>query len=207
MIIEVAHLVTLTQSLYMQATKITQEQWELVMGTNPASFSTCGITCPVERVSWDDIQTFLSVLNNMGLGTYRLPTEAEWEYAARAGSTTAFANGDITETAPDNDPVLNAMDWYGYNSDDTTHSVAQKDPNAWDLYDMHGNVSEWVQDYFGDYPVVAVTPPTGPTEGSMRVDRSSDWMNSVELCRSARRVYTGPWNTSWMTGFRLVREP
>ena len=95
---EYRHQVTLTQSYYMQTTEVTQGQWKAVMGSNPSRFSDCGDDCPVERVSWNDVQDFISELNKRGEGSYRLPTEAEWEYAARAGTTTAFANGDITKT-------------------------------------------------------------------------------------------------------------
>lgn len=139
---ETQHQVTLTNSYYMQTTEVTQGQWKAVMGSNPSWFSDCGDDCPVEEVSWDDVQEFITELNKLGQGTYRLPTEAEWESAARAGSMTAFANGDITETGSGYDPNLDAMGWYSCNSDSKTHPVAQKQPNAWGLYDMHGNVWE-----------------------------------------------------------------
>ena len=95
---ETPHQVTLTKPFYMQTTETTQGQWESVMGSNPSNFKSCGSNCPVENISWEDIQTFLTTLNGMGEGTYRLPTGAEWEYASRAGSTTALPNGDITVT-------------------------------------------------------------------------------------------------------------
>ncbi len=141
---EIQHQVILTQDYYMQTTELTQGQWEAVMGSNPSNFYNCGSNCPVEKVSWNDIQAFIEKLNQRGEGIYRLPTEAEWEYAARAGSTTAFANGGITERGCSYDANLDAMGWY-YGNADGTHPVAQKLPNAWGLYDMHGNVWEWCQ--------------------------------------------------------------
>jgi len=126
---ETQHQVTLTQAFYMQTTEVTQGQWEAVMGENPSSFQDCGDNCPVEAVFWDDIQGFIAKMNERGEGTYRLPTEAEWEYAARAGSTTAFANGGIPETVCGYDPNLDEMGWYCGNSD-VTYSECL-DINGW----------------------------------------------------------------------------
>ena len=137
------HTVTLTQPFYMMTTEVTQAQWEAVMGSNPSRFSGCP-NCPVETVSWDDVQKFISGMN-VGEWTYGLPTEAQWEYAARAGSTTAFYNGGITDTGKGYDPNLDVIGWYAYNMDTQHHParpVAQKAPNAWGLYDMSGNVFE-----------------------------------------------------------------
>ncbi len=202
---ETQHQVTFTQAFYMQTTEVTQDQWVAVMGSNPSGFSGCS-DCPVEQVSWNDIQTFITNLNALGEGTYRLPTEAEWEYAARAGSTTAFANGDITYTDCTYDPNLDAMGWYCYNSS-STQSVGQKDPNDWGLYDMHGNVYEWCQDWYGAYPIVSVTDPTGPYSGSDRVIRGAGWWNSAMYCRSAYRGIEPPDFIGNVLGFRLVRNP
>ena len=203
---ETQHQVTLTQGFYMQTTGITQGQWKAVMGSNPSYFTSCGNNCPVELVSWDDVQTFISKMNQRGEGTYRLPTEAEWEYGARADSTTAFANGDITETGCGLDPNLNAMGWYCYNSGDTTHPVAQKAPNAWGLYDMHGNVWEYCQDWYGDYPAGSVTNPTGPISGSYRVLRGGSLYDLAVYCRSAFRAYEKPGSGGSNLGARLVRS-
>ena len=209
---ETQHQVTLTQGFYMQTTEITQGQWKTVMGTNPSYFTSCGINCPVEQVSWDDVQTFISKMNQRGDGTYRLPTEAEWEYAARAGSTTAFANGDITELECGYDPNLAAMGWYCYNSGDVdfnfaTRPVAQKQHNAWGLYDMHGNVWEWCQDWYGDYPTGLAIDPTGPSSSyhSDLVVRGGGWSYEARNCRSAVRGRT--WSSpDYGTGARLVRS-
>jgi formylglycine-generating enzyme required for sulfatase activity/GH43 family beta-xylosidase len=201
------HQVTLTQSFYMQSTEVTQAQWEAVMGSNPSYFKDCG-TCPVEQVSWDDVQEFIGKMNQRGEGTYSLPTEAQWEYAARAGSTTAFYNGGITVTDNSYDPNLDKIGWYGYNSSDKTHPVAQKTPNAWGLYDMSGNVYEWCQDWYGSYPSGAVTDPTGPSSGSEKVSRGGHWVNGAVRCRSAFRESSyHPAYGNWVTGCRLLRQP
>jgi formylglycine-generating enzyme required for sulfatase activity len=162
------HTVNITKAFYMQKTEVTQGQWRAVMGTNPSWFSDCGDTCPVEQVSWNDIQGFLTALNAMDPGkNYRLPTEAEWEYAARAGTT-----GDYGGTG-----VLDQMGWYSDNSGSQTHPVAQKQPNHWGLYDMHGNVWEWVQDWYSAtyYSVSPTNDPQGPATGTSRVLRGGSW--------------------------------
>jgi formylglycine-generating enzyme required for sulfatase activity len=199
---EIQHQVTLTQPFYLQTTEVTQGQWEAVMGNNPSYFTDCGNDCPVEQVSWEDAQDFIAALNDLGEGTYRLPTEAEWEYAARAGSTTAFANGDFSLNN------LDAMGWYDGNSGDTTHTVAQKQPNAWGLYDMHGNVLEWCQDRYGNYPSGSVTDPQGPSSGSARVVRGGCWGSHAEYCSSANRGRLMPGgNGGSNSGLRLVGKP
>ena len=205
---ETQHQVTLTKGYYMQTTEVTQGQWKAVMGTNPSSFDTCGDNCPVEGVSWNDAQSFITALNALGEGTYRLPTEAQWEYACRAGSTTAFANGEITQTRCDNDPNLNAMGWYCGNAGVTPHPVAQKQANAWGLYDMHGNVFEWCQDWYDDYPSGSVTDPIGPTSGSYRVFRGGSWGYDSQYCRSAIRYHgTTDYRYYDFGGFRVALLP
>lgn len=203
---ETQHQVTLTQSFYMQTTEVTQGQWIAVMGSNPSYFPNCGDDCPVEYVSWDDIQLFITALNQQTGQSYRLPTEAEWEYTARAGSSTAFANGDITVTGDscDSDSNLDAMGWYCANSNFTTHPVAQKQPNAWGLYDMHGNVEEYCQDSYGNYPTEAVTDPTGPTSGSGHVHRGGNFEGLARHSRSAIRFADESISRFRRIGFRLV---
>jgi len=144
-------------------------------------------------------------MNERGEGNYRLPTEAEWEYSARAGSTTAFANGDITDTSGYN-PALELIAWYYANSYFDPHPVAQKEANSWGLFDMHGNVSEWVQDLYGDYPDGPVTDPTGNIWGYDHVHRGGDWIASPAFCRSAMREYATYSSRSIFRGFRLVRD-
>jgi len=146
-------------------------------------------------------------MNTRGEGTYSLPTEAQWEYAARAGSTTAFANGGITQRACSYDPNLDAIGWYCYNAESKTHSVAGKAPNAWGLYDMSGNMKEWCQDLFSSYTSSAVTDPTGPSSGSSRVFRGGDWDDWAYRCRSANRGSIRPDFPYIDLGFRLLRQP
>lgn len=203
------HQVTLTQPFYIQQTEVTQAQWEAVMGSNPSYFSGCP-TCPVEEVSWNDVQTFIGYMNARGEGTYNLPTEAQWEYAARAGSTTAFYNGEITETGSGYDPNLNAIGWYAYNSGSKTHSVGQKAPNAWGLYDMSGNVWEWCWDWYSSsyYDSSPSTDPAGPSSGLNRVIRGGGWYYEARRCRSAYRNDYGPGSRYHGIGFRLIlRQP
>ncbi|KPA16999.1 Sulphatase-modifying factor domain protein, partial [Candidatus Magnetomorum sp. HK-1] len=138
---------------------------------------------------------------------YRLPTEAQWEYAARAGSTTALANGHLAETGCDMDTNLNAMGWYCGNADSKTHQVAQKQPNAWGLFDMHGNVWEWCSDWYDSYPDISVTDPGGPSSGSSRVLRGGGRGSHAQNCRSAVRYNYSPGNRSYYIGLRLSRTP
>ncbi len=203
---EILHEVTLTQGFYMQTTEVSQGEWNAVMDYNPAYFENCGGDCPVERVTWNDALDFIDELNAAAEGTYRLPTEAEWEYAARAGSTAAFASGSITETGCGLDPSLDAAGWYCYNADET-HPAAIKKPNAWGLYDMHGNVWEWCSDWYDSYPSGPVTDPEGPLIGSARVMRGGSWLNVAASCRSARREQEIPTHVSRCCGLRLVLVP
>ena len=196
------HAVTLSNEFLMQKTEVTQSQWRQVMqGTgqeNPSWFPNCGATCPVETVSWNDIQLFLQRLNQQDLGkNYRLPTEAEWEYSARAGTT-----GDYGGTG-----VLNDMGWYALNSGGRSRPVAQKQANAWGIFDMHGNVAEWVNDRYGDYSDGAKLDPTGPTTGLYRVIRGGDWLNAALYARSTGRSFFTPNARGGLGGFRLVRTP
>jgi formylglycine-generating enzyme required for sulfatase activity len=219
---EIQHDVTLTQAFYMQTTEATQWQWEAVMGSNPSYFVSCGGDCPVEQVTWNDIQAFLSALNRLGQGTYRLPTEAEWEYAARSGSTTGLDNeNNLGLIDCSYDYNLNLLGWYCYNSgvsytgcwDNSTNGgstcsgpnpVAQKSANPWHLYDMHGNVWEWVQDWYDTYDSVPAIDPTGPENGSNRVGRSGSWYNDAGTCRSASRGGNTPNHLDINLGARLV---
>ena len=144
--------VRLTRGFWLGKYEVTQAQWESVMGSNPSRFKNCGGNCPVERVSWNDVQEFIGKLNRrLGGRPYRLPTEAEWEYAARGGTTADTYAGDLTNPRG-NDPVLNRIAWYRENSGRRTHPVGRKAPNGWGLHDMLGNVWEWVGDWYGDYP-------------------------------------------------------
>jgi formylglycine-generating enzyme required for sulfatase activity len=211
---ETQHRVTLTKGFYMQTTEVTQGQWKAVMGgwfykNNPSYFKDCGDDCPVESVSWNDVQDFIKKLNQKEGKNYRLPTEAEWEYACRAGTTTAYFWGDKADCSKANYGDL-SNGCKGKNPGKTM-KVSSFPPNAWGLYDMHGNVFEWCQDWYGDYPTDSVTDPDGPDNGSDRVLRGGDWFFSSADCRSASRnrltlaeikLALGP-----LLGFRLAAFP
>lgn len=192
---EKLHKVTLVEDFEMQKTQVTQKQYQTIMGTNPSEFK--GLTNPVENVSWDDTQDFIKKLNDLDKKfTYRLPTEAEWEYAARAGTNTlySFKVEDLNKRA-----------WYYGNSNGTTHPVGKLKANRFGLHDMHGNVWEWCQDYYGPYDHLNYINPEGPTSGSGRVLRGGSWLHGPRYLRSAQRDYNGPeWRYSSI-GFRLVR--
>jgi formylglycine-generating enzyme required for sulfatase activity len=170
---EQAHQVTLTQAFHLGQYEVTQEQYERVMGKNPSKFK--GKQNPVEMVKWNDAVEFCRKLSELseeksaGI-VYRLPTGAEWEYSCRAGTTTKYSFGDSSSELGD-------YAWYSKNSGKTTHPVGGKKPNPWGLYDMHGNVWEWCQDRYGDYPSGSVTDPTGAASGSVRVSRGGSWFN------------------------------
>ncbi len=194
------HEVTISQGFWMGACEVTQAQWEAVTGSNPSNF--IWINLPVEQVSWDDITNdFLPLINATETGDpWRVPTEAEWEYACRAGTTTRLYWGD--------DPSYSQIGnyaWYGNNSGSTTHFVGQKQPNGWGLYDMSGNLREWCSDWYGSYSSGSVTDPTGPTTGSARVFRGGSWFYGAEYCRSAYRYGSLPAYRYSYIGFRLVR--
>jgi formylglycine-generating enzyme required for sulfatase activity len=192
-----SHTVTLSQSFYLGTTEVTQTQWVSVMFNNPSSFNNCD-NCPVENVSWEDVQAFIKKLNDRGDGKYRLPTEAEWEYAARANSTAKYSFGD-------NEALLGNYAWFDKNSGSKTHEAATKQPNDWGLYDMHGNVWEWVQDWYGDYPTGSVTNPAGIKTGTDKVIRGGSWGNDRTLLQSASRSGYAPSIRDQFLGFRLVR--
>jgi formylglycine-generating enzyme required for sulfatase activity len=226
---ETLHKVTLTRGYYLQTTEVTQGQWKKVMGSNPSEFKNCGNDCPVETVSWDDAQTFIKKLNKMEGGTrYRLPTEAEWEFACRAGSDRAIYTGKLTIKGEINGPELDPIAWYRGNSGVTyeggydssgwsekqyesktsgTHPVAQKKPNDWGLYDMIGNVCELCSDRYGDYLSKPVTDPRGASSGSDRVLRGGSWDDSAGDCRSASRIIPDQRYRDYDIGFRVALSP
>jgi len=201
---EKLHKVKITKPFYMQITEVTQEQWQSVMGNNPSHFKRDNL--PVESVSWSDAQVFLKKLSlkyNDKEVTFRLPTEAEWEYACRAGSTTRFCFGD--------DGIkLSDYAWYSANSGNTTHGVGTKKPNAWALYDMHGNVWEWCQDWYNENYYVSSPSknPKGPSSGTYRVIRSGAWFDRLESGhhRSADHACEDPSDRGNGNGFRVVCE-
>ena len=193
---EPQRLVRISQGLWMGKYEVTQREWEAVMGSNPSYFTDCGPRCPMESVSWEDVQEFAGRLNELESGSgnvYRLPTEAEWEYAARAG-TTGARYGALDEIA-----------WYSDNSGGETHPVGQKRANLWGLHDMLGNLWEWTSDWYGQYPLGSATDPTGPRAGSRRVSRGGGWNSSPWGVRSAYRNHSLPGQRRNNFGFRLVR--
>jgi len=216
------HKVRITQAFYLGVHEVTQQQYETVMGTNPSKFKDAAN--PVERVSWCDAVEFCKKLSAKEGKTYRLPTEAEWEYACRAGTTTVYSFADESE--------LGEYAWCANNSGDKPldadalwkpvsdsykqrlsanncqpHRVGQKKPNAWGLHDMHGNISEWCQDWYGEYSSDEVTDPQGSTDGSNRVFRGACWHDAPMHCRSAFRGPCPPdRRSSTGLGFRVVME-
>lgn len=205
---EKQQLVLLSHGYYMQTTEVTQEQWKAVMGSLPLYIIKCDEKCPVERVSWDNAQEFINKLNILEESQkYRLPTEAEWEYAARAGSSTSFANGEISVLTCDNDTKLGDIGWYCGNSKISRHHiVAQKKPNSWGLYDMHGGVWEWCADWYGPYSSEAVTDPGGPLDGAERTMRGGGIADTARSCRSANRHSLRPDVEFNNIGLRIVRS-
>ena len=225
--------VRISRGFWLGEYEVTQAEWQTVMGTNPSWFDECGPSCPVEQVSWHDAQEFIGTLNARGGGNrYRLPSEAEWEYAARAGTETDTYAGDLSILGIWNAPVLDGIAWYGGNSgvnyskaEDCsgkgeesqfqtdrcgTHPVGEKAPNGWGLHDMLGNVAEWVQDWDdGAYPGGTVTDPGGPASasstGEHRAVRGGDWSDAAQSTRASnRRGIPGDYPLHYL-GFRLLR--
>jgi formylglycine-generating enzyme required for sulfatase activity len=208
--VEVQHRVTVS-SFYMGKYEVTQEEYAALMGTNPSYFN--GDNLPVERVTWYDAVNYCNARSqnegltpayvvsdttvtwNRSANGYRLPTEAEWEYACRAGTTTPYFSGSSVD----------GVGWYGDNSESTTHSVGTKQDNGWGLYDMYGNVREWCWDWFGGYETAAQTDPMGASSGSDRVVRGGSWGNIGQSLRSAYRGYSMPSSLDNGLGFRLLR--
>jgi formylglycine-generating enzyme required for sulfatase activity len=231
---EIEHPVTLTRPFFVSRREVTQAEWQAVMGWNESYFP--GPNRPVEIVTWFDCLSYCNRrsaaegldsvyvmtgraydgVHIVGAGSvgcfwlkngYRLLTEAEWEYACRAGSITAFCNGPITHAAYDcgDDSGLDLVGWYCCNAGSTTHDAAGQGPNAWGLFDMHGNVYEWCWDWYGDYPPAPVTDPLGVASGSDRVVRGGDWSAYAVNCRSAFRGYNPPDVGHNSLGLRVAR--
>lgn len=222
------HTVILSKGFYIQETEVTQAQWSALVEGNPSAFKDCGPQCPVDTVSWDECMQFISFLNQYErTNSYRLPTEAEWEYACRAGSRTPFYAGEMTqEGCTPVDPVLDQIAWYcgnsGYkNPPDVLrpHPVKTKRPNAWGLYDMHGNVQEWCLDRCKWRTLWSLKGRTGVVtstyknnivdplskEGDRRIFRGGAWHQPPQYLRSAKRGYYKPVAKRNSLGFRIVK--
>ena len=204
---ETQHDVTISKDYYLGVYEVTQAQYEKVMGKNPSYFQGAVVgnensDLPVENVSWDEAVKFCKKLSDLpeekkAGREYRLPTEAEWEYACRAGSKTAYSFDDEEGLLPE-------YGWFSRNSSHRTHTVGLLEPNAWGLYDMHGNVWEWCSDWYEEYPKGAVSDPTGPKEGSYRVDRGGGFGLEAAYCRSGVRSRIDPSARRSILGFRLA---
>ncbi|MDR2352678.1 MAG: formylglycine-generating enzyme family protein [Deltaproteobacteria bacterium] len=193
------HQVTITKPFYLGKYEVTQTQWQAVMNNNPSENK--GSTNPVERVSWDDTKEFIKRLNKKeGHSRYRLPTEAEWEYAARAGTKTAYSFGNLD---------IDDYAWYASNSSNITHPVGQKLPNPWGLYDVHGNVNEWVEDVYADqyYRESPSVDPHGPPSGKFRGQRSGSVFSTSWMVTSPYRWGGRPTDKKPSGGFRLALSP
>ena len=194
------HEVTISRPFHLGKYPVTQTQWRAVMGNNPSRFK--GAEHPVDSVSWEDARAFIAKLSALeGHERYRLPTEAEWEYACRAGSTGRYCFGDDAGELGD-------YAWYADNSGGETHPVGRKRPNAWGLHDMHGNVFEWVRDWYDKRAYRAhkggAVDPRGPGAGEVRVLRGGCWGDEDVSCRSAWRSRYAPDRRNEGNGFRLV---
>lgn len=188
------HNVTLS-GYWIGETEVTQELWQAVMGSNPSYFSSTNF--PVEQVSWNDIvNDFLPKLNNLTGYSFRLPTEAEWEYAARGGR----ASQDYKYAGSN---TIGNVAWYTGNSSSKTHAVKTKQANELGLYDMSGNVYEWCSDWYGNYSSGSQTNPQGPSSGSDRVLRGGSWYDGARSCRVSGRYNGGPGYRGSYGGFRL----
>jgi len=215
---EQVHRVKINHPFYLGVYEVTQAQYERIMGTNPSFYQAPNIQpaflhpnrlapksdtsgYPVEKVSWEDATEFCERLSDLAEEKaagriYRLPTEAQWEYACRAGTKSSFS----FDGEPNN---LGEYGWYWDNSRGQTHPVGELKPNAWGLYDMHGNVSEWCLDWFDQYPETTQIDPTGPTHGIYKVHRGGGWFVEASLCESASRDFEDP-KSRLSVGFRVV---
>jgi formylglycine-generating enzyme required for sulfatase activity len=189
------HRVTITKGFWMGISPVTQTQWQAVMGYNPSNFR--GDDRPVEQVSWFDCQEFCQKMAELTGKPIHLPTEAEWEYACRAGTVSEYWSGN-------GDGALKKVGWYGGNAGGQTHPVGQmKAPNPWGLHDMHGNVWEWCAEWYGNLDAENKSDPQGASKGDKRVLRGGCWSNNAESCRAASRGRNGPATRIHRFGLRV----
>ena len=208
---EIQHRVTISKPFYLQLSEVTLKQWRALMGKKLFGRRKGPANLPVVKVSWFNVRRFIKKLNKRGEGYYRLPTEAEWEYAARAGSPTAYSWGDTIDckkamygnNRKKANECLKYVQSRGFDPDRPV-PVKSYPPNAWGLYDMHGNVWEWCRDWYGRYATTDVADPSGPPSGSARVRRGGSWFQHGHACRSATRTHANPASKFQTTGFRLI---
>ncbi len=189
--------INITKPFYIGRYEVTQAQWKAVMGYTQSHFK--GLDLPVDGIRWAHAVDFCIRLSEREFESFRLPTEAEWEYACRAGNVTSFSFGDVPS-------LLTQYAWFNSNSDHTTHPVGQKAPNAFGLYDMHGNVWEWCSDWYDKYSADSVIDPKGPPDGSSRTLRGGSWFCTPGPCRSGNRGWNTPDTRDDDVGFRVVLE-
>ena len=208
---ELIHKVNISKPFKIGKFPITQSQYKAIMGNNPSHF--IGNNNPVENVNWYHAKEFCKQLNSLYKNKlpngyiYDLPTEAQWEFACRAGTPTALNSGENLTSSESYCSNLDKVGWYIENSNNTTHSVGQKKPNAWGIYDMHGNVWEWCEDMYVDYPSYPVTDPVGQANISYRIRRGGSWTSNAKYCRSAFRNYNNPNICDNNVGFRVALVP
>ena len=189
--------IKISRPFYIGRYEITQAEWKAVMGQILSNFQ--GSDLPVDGIPWSSAAEFCQRLSEREHETFRLPTEAEWEYACRAGTVTTYSFGGDPSS-------LTQFAWYSGNSRHKTHPVGRKKPNAFGLYDMHGNVWEWCSDWYNEYPVDPIIDPTGPSDGSSRILRGGSWFCTLDLCRSANRGWNTPTIRDDDVGFRIVMD-
>jgi formylglycine-generating enzyme required for sulfatase activity len=218
---ELPHEVEITHGFYLGKYEVTQAEWIKLLRRNPSQFPDCGPHCPIETVSYDDIQAYIRRLAQLArAGRFRLPTEAEWEYACRAGTRTPFSTGARLSTTQANFDGRDAEGGEAERFRGRPAPVGSFPPNPWGLYDLHGNVWEWCEDWYGDYPAAPVRDPQGPRRKSARpvwdarggdwvfkrVIRGGSWYFNADSCRCAQRYTHAPADKGFSLGFRLVRE-
>ncbi len=216
---EALHKVTISNEYYLGVYEVTQSQYEKVMGANPSEFKGSLLegdssTRPVDNVSWVNAVVFCKKLSKLpeekkAGRIYRLPTEAEWEFACRAGSVTKYHFEEKNTSASDYawlnlNMSVRDYAWFKLNSNEQTHPVGEKKANAWGLHDMHGNVSEWCSDWYGEYPKDPVSDPTGPSQGEYKVFRSGSFDQDLAWCRSGKRGHVAPLFSWYSIGFRIA---
>ena len=204
---EIIHRVAISHSFYLGEHEVTQSQWKRVMGNSPSNFHKCGRDCPVEKINWYQVNQFITSLNQHGNAVFRLPTEAEWEYACRAGSQTPFSTGEKLTTADANyDGHYPYTKFPKGKNRGATSPVGSYSPNAWGLFDMHGNVWEWTSDFYCPYSNKEVVDPKSVCVSKYKVIRGGSWYFGADSARCALRYTHEPHDSGFSLGFRIVAE-